>query len=450
MNIGQFGRRVTGKVYRTLSGPSPKTASAAFQQSLDLAKNQKFHASLKVAKKAQARWPNDNRLLRPEARALLKLGKAGQAMDVLRKIEARDPDLDKIKVLRRAIYLACIQQSPPQEALRIAQQALEIWASDTEFTNYAARANKRLEQRTRQQEQVERQRQKQTDYLAGTYGALRNRTYRIKAIFRPAKKVAVFGTCRVFKPMIELTHNRDVALSNGQFTNYTQSMPETLQQLRIMQGQYTVPTDLEEFFFDRKLRTDQNRKFPDLSALDNVLCEISTARSFCYKGVYFQVNYLMRHLIEKHGDLLKPWFTAASARNAERRQAALCAVLKTDHNLTPLEIDILENLQVNFQTAQDLRHDICTLRDSFDVPITLVTHCDVTTSQGGRIASRVALIEDVARIARTEGLDVYQPATLIDSYGQHAAMDADGADANHYAPAFHKIVARHLYRRYLF
>ena len=263
------------------------------------------------------------------------------------------------------------------------------------------------------------------------------------------KKITNFGTCRVFNAMHLLVKEKKIQLNNGQFINYTQNMPEILQETRIMTQEQRIPVELEPYFFDKYLAPEDERKYPDISQTDLVVCEISTARCYSYEGVYFQINHLMRNLINPHGDLLKPWFEAANARNQPAREQALEAVLATDHALSELEIDILHKLKIEQQTPHEVRRDVRALRRMIPAPVLLVTHCDVIGNAGERIHSRVALIENVARIARDENLALYQPSVLIEKYGQSTVMGDGGKDSNHYDPEFYPVLAEHLYSNWM-
>lgn len=238
-------------------------------------------------------------------------------------------------------------------------------------------------------------------------------------------------------------------LNNGSFINYTQCMPEILQNLRVMRQDIAIPTVLEPYVFDKHLPPQNELRFPDMDTTDIFICEISTARNFSYQGVYFQINHMIRHLIEPHGALLKPWFAAASALNEAQREVELQTVLQAGHDLSDLEIDILKTLKVEQQSKDDLQRDIRVFRDMLPAPVLLVTHCDVLGDQGERIQSRVALIEQIADIAESEGIDLFQPSELIEKYGQSVAMAEGGKDSNHYNPDFYPTLAEHLFTNWI-
>ena len=118
-------------------GYAPNNLNKTARACLDLARIEDFESSLACARESQAVWPGNPRLIRPEARALMRLGYPQEAMQVLKRLEAIEPDLGVIDVLRRAIYRANIshtrEQGAPEKGLQLTRAALEIWPTSEEF-----------------------------------------------------------------------------------------------------------------------------------------------------------------------------------------------------------------------------------------------------------------------------------------------------------------------------
>ena len=263
-------------------------------------------------------------------------------------------------------------------------------------------------------------------------------------------KVTCFGTCRVFKPLRYLASDKRIVLHNGQFTNYTHSLPEILQMVRIMKQQWQMPPELEPYVFNRHLGDPAKISYPELNEAHLVICEVSTRQTAYYGDVCLQVNNLFRNLVVPHGPLLRPWFKAAYwEMDTERRLSEFEKLEQTDHDLNALEFDMVQNLRVEKRTNAELNNDIANLREAISTPVVLVTHCDVTGDDGTRLPSRVALIEEIAHIAHTMGMDTFQPSELIEIHGQSVAMADDGKDTNHYNPEFYPVVGEYLFDRWI-
>lgn len=138
----RVGKRMLGRLRGT--GVRPRSGNEAFQRALALGRAGKHQASLEVARAAQKRWPNDRRLPRPEARALLRLNRPTEAMEVMQRIEAIEPDLEQIDVLRRAIYRANIEVDDFEVGLAWARTAVKIWPDNDEYRRFEIRLLARM------------------------------------------------------------------------------------------------------------------------------------------------------------------------------------------------------------------------------------------------------------------------------------------------------------------
>jgi glycosyltransferase involved in cell wall biosynthesis len=125
-------------------GAQPRSGNEAFQHALALGRQGKHQASLDAARTAQKRWPNDRRLPRPEARALLRLNRPSEAMEVMQRIEGIEPDLEQIDVLRRAIYRANIEVDNFEVGLAWARKAVAIWPDNDEYRRFEIRLLARM------------------------------------------------------------------------------------------------------------------------------------------------------------------------------------------------------------------------------------------------------------------------------------------------------------------
>jgi hypothetical protein len=248
-------------------------------------------------------------------------------------------------------------------------------------------------------------------------------------------RVTVLGTCRVYDPFALLAERGVVELHNAGVYGFTHYTKETLQQLRVMHGESALPAELGPYIThnrlsaraDGTLATAENR----LGETDLLVVEISSLKEIEFRGFYLQINRLRGRLVGDR-ELLQRWWKRLYAKeklgtSAEEREPFL------SDDLSPLERDLVLEIDVQLQTAESMLTDMEAIRAYFDGPILWVSHFDTPALKGGReLPRRKQLVAGVEAGAARLGEPFFNPREDIEAFGLPRAL----VDMGHYQPEF--------------
>jgi hypothetical protein len=258
-------------------------------------------------------------------------------------------------------------------------------------------------------------------------------------------RVTILGTCRVFDPFAILAERGVVELGNAGVYGFTHYTKETLQQLRAMHGELTLPAELGPYVThnqlaaraDGTLATAENR----LEETDLLVVEISSLKEIEFRGFYLQINRLRNRLVGEREELQRWWKRLYDREKLGRSAAEREEFLGEE--LSPLERDLVLGIDVQLQTTESMRADMEAIRAYFDGPILWVSHFDtVGLKSGVELPLRKRLVASVEAGAASLGQPFFNPRREIEEFGMTRAL----VDMGHYEPDFQAELANRFER----
>jgi hypothetical protein len=252
----------------------------------------------------------------------------------------------------------------------------------------------------------------------------------------PKPRVTVLGTCRVYDPFEILARRGVVELATTGVYGFTHYTKETLQQLRVMHGELSIPFELKPYITHKKLRAGAggNLATPEnhLTETDLLVVEISSLKEISYGGLYLQINRLRNELVGGR-EPLQRWWKRLYDKEAERGPQRQSRDEFLSSDLSPLERNLVAGIEVQRQTAASMRADMEAIRAYFGGPILWVSHFDTKAlKSGAEIPLRKQLVSAVEAGARSLGQPFFNPRQDIEEFGLTEALE----DMAHYKPEF--------------
>jgi hypothetical protein len=248
-------------------------------------------------------------------------------------------------------------------------------------------------------------------------------------------RVTVLGTCRVYDPFEILAKRGVVEVCNDGVYGFTHYTKETLQQLRVMHGELAIPAELQRYVTHHKLPADADGNLATaenrLDETDLLVVEISSLKEIEFRGFHLQINRLRNELVGEREGLQQWWKRLYDKEKLGRSREAREPFLSED--LSPLERDLVLEIDVQMQTAEAMRADMEAIRAYFDGPILWVSHFDtVGLKSGVEIPLRKQLVRAAEAGAASLGQPFFNPRQDIERFGLPQALD----DMAHYKPEF--------------
>ncbi|OZI35723.1 capsular biosynthesis protein [Bordetella genomosp. 1] len=255
--------------------------------------------------------------------------------------------------------------------------------------------------------------------------------------------ISTIGSCRVAGPMTKVQAQRNFVLDNRLLYGYTHNTKETIQAIRYMRGELTIPEAAWKFLSDQPYRASNPlRSRESVPKEDRHVVEISSIKVLEYRDTYLQL-VRFKDALSFCPELRKIFFDHPGADAREARLAALQAT--PSFSRVPANVqDVLRETVLRTQTATEIESDLKQIAQILGQHFVLVTHCNAMNAQNQLIADRAKMVERVSRAASRAGITLVDPGALLAAYGQERGMPEDGRDTAHYTPAFARLVGKEI------
>lgn len=259
-------------------------------------------------------------------------------------------------------------------------------------------------------------------------------------------RVTVLGTCRVYDPFEILARRGVVELGNAGVYGFTHYAKETLQQLRVMHGELSIPFELAPYITHKAIPADadDNLATPEnhLTDTDLLVVELSSLKEIEFRGFHLQINRLRNELVGEREELQR-WWKRLYDKEAERGPLRRARDEFLTEDLSPLERGLVAGIEVQLQAADSMLVDMEAIRAYFDGPILWVSHFDTKGLKSGvEIPLRQRLVRAVEDGAASLGQPFFNPRPAIEEFGLPEALE----DMAHYKPEFQAELASRLER----
>lgn len=257
--------------------------------------------------------------------------------------------------------------------------------------------------------------------------------------------ISTIGSCRVAGPMTKLQAQRNFVLDNRLLYGFTHNTKETIQAIRYMRGEVSLPQSVWPFISAEPLREANPGNAHPADARHVV--EISSIKVLELNGKYLQL-VRFKEALNFCPELLKIFFDNSSLDALNKRRELLQAAPSFAH--VPEHVQhALTHTVMHTQNAQQILDDLKVIQQLLGSSFVLVTHCNASNTSGQPIADRAQMVETVKLAANTLGIPVIEPGALLAHFGQSRGMPEEGRDTAHYTPAFAKLVGRAICERLL-
>ena len=255
--------------------------------------------------------------------------------------------------------------------------------------------------------------------------------------------ISTIGSCRVAGPMTKVQAQRNFVLDNRLLYGYTHNTKETIQAIRYMRGELTIPEAAWKFLSDQPYRASNPlRAREDVPKEDRHVVEISSIKVLEFRDVQLQL-VRFKEALSFCPELRKIFFDHPGADAIPARLAALQAT--PSFSRVPANVqDVLRETVLRTQTAAEIEADLKQVVQMLGHHFVLVTHCNAMNAQNQLIADRAKMVERVSRAASRAGITLVDPGALLTAYGQERGMPDDGRDTAHYTPAFARLVGKEI------
>ncbi|MFC4297924.1 capsular biosynthesis protein [Castellaniella hirudinis] len=248
--------------------------------------------------------------------------------------------------------------------------------------------------------------------------------------------ISTIGSCRVAGPMTKLQAPRNFVLDNRLLYGFTHNTKETIQAIRYMRGEITLPEHVWPFISSEPLR-ESNAADAQPADTRHVV-EISSIKVLELDGKHLQL-VRFKEALSFCPELLKIFFDHASREALDKRQTALQAAPGFAH--VPEHVrHALSHTVMRTQNAQEILDDLKTIQQLLGDTFVLVTHCNAINAENRLIADRAQMVETVTLAASALGIPLVDPGALLAHFGQSRGMPDEGRDTAHYTPTFAKLV----------
>ena len=259
-------------------------------------------------------------------------------------------------------------------------------------------------------------------------------------------QVTAIGSCRVLGP---LRRNAGSIYQLNQAGNYgyCHSSAEALQQLRVLQGEITLPEHLRPVVAPSIAGgpIDAAGHLPS----DIYFVELSSAKNLTVDGIFVQLNYLTRHFADFFADRDRARSFWRLARAGET--CALETYLRSDAAFKALsqeDQEILRSTRLEMASTESLTRDLGEIAARLSDSI-FVTHFDAQKSDGTLLHARAEYLRMTRAVLEDLGLTYYDPTALVRRLGQATALEDAAASLSHYAAEFEERLGRHWMKRFI-
>ncbi|AUL41273.1 capsular biosynthesis protein [Bordetella holmesii] len=255
--------------------------------------------------------------------------------------------------------------------------------------------------------------------------------------------ITTIGSCRVAGPMAKVQARRNFVLDNRLLYGYTHNSKETIQAIRYMRGDLTIPAALWPFISGQTYR-EGNPRLPhgSIPAEDRHVVEISSIKVLELDGYQLQL-VRFKEALAFCPELRKIFFEHGSAEVRAQRLRQFHAT--ASYARAPEAVQhVLTQTVLRTQTAAEIESDLKQIALLLGPSFVLVTHCNAMNAHGELIADRAKMVDRVSRACARAGITLVDPGSLLAAYGQDRGMPEDGRDTTHYTTAFAHLVGKEI------
>lgn len=262
--------------------------------------------------------------------------------------------------------------------------------------------------------------------------------------------VRPIGSCRLFTPLKRVRGIFGFRLETIRDYGFTHTSSEALQALRFIRGEIDLPSELLPLIA-RAPDTKGLFADPVTSQPDIYVIEISSVKQMRIGEWNLQLNYLTRHFADFFADSKrKKTYNKLSRPNhlVERNewlatQPAYLALAREDQEL-------LSAIEIHMQDEDEIIADLEAILERADgTPVVIQTHVDAKSLDGAPLKTRRAVMQTVTNAAGFFELPLFDPSPFMYEVGQNVAMEKQGRDLTHFAPAFAEQLGTALFENYL-
>jgi hypothetical protein len=262
-------------------------------------------------------------------------------------------------------------------------------------------------------------------------------------LFGEPLRVAVIGTCRVMDPFEDL-------VASGKATRLTgvnaavNTVGEARQLLRWTLGLTEIPTAFSPMVFDQPTVPQRTAAFARaLNSADVLLVEISDNKQVRCGAYFLQLTYFFRQFVSRYGAALSPWyrvFSSGGVVSGELIDSTLASLSTLPENEYLQVEDIVRNARLEAWNEEQISTELAAIESPPGCPLGVVTHFLVPDSKGSGMEDRRSAIKSIGGATALNGIQLLNPSFLIRRHGRSVALEKDGKDVYHYAPAFRPTV----------
>ena len=263
---------------------------------------------------------------------------------------------------------------------------------------------------------------------------------------RPSARFAVFGSCRVRNPLMDVAKANLVTSRFGESRGLTHSAPEALQMLRAYRGEISIPDWLAPLAFERDRSP---RPTPEIEALlksvDVFLVEVCESKYIRYHDYFLQQNYFARNFIKRNSQALMPWYRNFGQGRPVNDELVESTIAALGASGTPADDDmkdILRHAHIEASNGKSVLEAMRSLVEMYPRPWIFMSHFTIPGDDGAIMRDRRQLASDVESAARAVGARFFDPTWFIEQFGRENVLDANGADIFEYAAPFQETVSR--------
>jgi hypothetical protein len=262
------------------------------------------------------------------------------------------------------------------------------------------------------------------------------------------ERVGAVGSCRIHDPLKAAARDGRGAFLWSAYNTFTHTPPEAEQHIAFCRGKFEIPDPFAPYILRQEKVPILLDRLPELvDSCTTFVVEMSSVDVLRCGYYCFNQDYFSQMFVRGGGMGLLNWFRGLSERPAPP-ELALAARESLKDKGKPVTVSTEEILVSTVTTplSTEAFHDALD-RMIFDKSKRwiFVPHFNVSEKPDEQIAKRVALRDILKTYARARGYEFYDPTPLVAKAGKAAALEGDGADSFHYAPAFQPIVGEGLY-----
>ena len=270
---------------------------------------------------------------------------------------------------------------------------------------------------------------------------------RIVDIFLDGNKtirICGIGSCRLASMLDSL---QEIGKGEVLWTasGFSHNSKQSLQLLRIIRGDQTVPEEYQDFVFGSRITEWGRENFANGSELledvDMFVIEISTNYNFSLENLQLNSDYLQSALIRPGGLPLLDWYQDI-VRGGSDRSGIIKKVedIEIEHSLFEKSqvLYLMENIDFHTPKQSVIMEDMRLFQSETGKPILIIPLFQVPGTLDVRRQTQARFLHEFAIENKTYFFD---PTVTIDRHGRETALSNEGRDINHYEPSFFKILA---------